>query len=79
MAYFGNNRRREDRRRAERRERRGLRPRPLGCLWLVFWAVLIIVLLGLLFGGYHKGTKVSAPYPGSRASIARAVESSSAP
>ena len=39
-------------------------PRPLGCLWPVFWLILIIVLLGLLFGGYRKGTKVGAPPAG---------------
>lgn len=38
-------------------------PRPLGCLWPIFWLILIIVLLGLLFGGYRKGTKVGAPWP----------------
>jgi hypothetical protein len=38
-------------------------PRPLGCLWPIFWLILIIVLLGLLFGGYRKGTKVGAPAP----------------
>jgi hypothetical protein len=55
VAYFGiRSRRREDRRESRR-------PRPLGCLWLIFWLLLIIVLLGLLFGGYHKGSKVSAP------------------
>jgi hypothetical protein len=36
-------------------------PRPLGCFWPIFWLILIIVLLGLLFGGYRKGTKVGAP------------------
>ena len=36
-------------------------PRPLGCLWPIFWLILIIVLLGLLFGGYRKGTRVGAP------------------
>lgn len=38
-------------------------PRPLGCLWPIFWLILIIVLLGLLFGGYRKGAKVGAPAP----------------
>jgi hypothetical protein len=38
-------------------------PRPLGCFWPIFWLILIIVLLGLLFGGYRKGTKVGAPPP----------------
>jgi hypothetical protein len=27
----------------------------------LFWLILIVVLLGLLFGGYRKGTKVGAP------------------
>lgn len=36
-------------------------PRSIGCLWPMFWLILIIVLLGLLFGGYRKGTKVGAP------------------
>jgi Na+/proline symporter len=35
--------------------------RPFGCLWPLFWLILIIVVLGLLFGGYRKGTKVGAP------------------
>lgn len=38
-------------------------PRPLGCLWPVFWLILIIILLGLLFGGYRKGSKIGAPAP----------------
>jgi hypothetical protein len=36
-------------------------PRPLGCFWPLFWLILLVVLLGLLFGGYRKGTKVGAP------------------
>jgi hypothetical protein len=55
-----------------RRRRRdagnGAAPRPLGCLWPIFWLILIIVILGLLFGGYRKGTKVSAPQPAHRSS-----------
>jgi hypothetical protein len=55
VAFYGiRSRRREERRILRRR-------RPLGCLWLVLGIVLIVVLLGLLFGGYRKGTKVSAP------------------
>ncbi len=38
-------------------------PRPLGCFWPLFWLILLVVLLGLLFGGYRKGTKVGAPRP----------------
>jgi len=30
-------------------------------LFWVFVAVVVILLLGLLFGGYRKGTKVGAP------------------
>lgn len=35
-------------------------------IWFwVFVAVVLVILLGLLFGGYRKGTKVSsAPVPG---------------
>ena len=34
-------------------------------LWLLLavLAVLIMLLLGLLFGGYRKGTKLNAPNP----------------
>ena len=49
------------RRTRRRREGQQAGPRPLGCLWPLFWLILLIVLLGLLFGGYRKGTKVSAP------------------
>lgn len=48
-----------------RRRRRGVAdgaaPRPLGCFWPIFWLILVIILLGLLFGGYRKGTKIGAP------------------
>lgn len=47
--------------RRRRRDTDTAMPRPLGCLWPIFWLILLIVLLGLLFGGYRKGTKVSAP------------------
>jgi len=33
-----------------------------GWLWLLM-IVLVILLLGLIFGGYRKGTKVGAPDP----------------
>jgi hypothetical protein len=48
-------------RRRRRRDGQAAGPRPLGCLWPLFWLILLIILLGLLFGGYRKGTKVSAP------------------
>lgn len=48
---------------SRRRQADSAAARPLGCLWPIFWLILIIVLLGLLFGGYRKGTKVGAPAP----------------
>lgn len=48
-------------RRRRREAASGAAPRPLGCLWPIFWLILIIVILGLLFGGYRKGTKIGAP------------------
>lgn len=39
--------------RDERRRRRGLNP-----LWLFFYLILIIIVLGLVFGGYRKGTPI---------------------
>ncbi|HEV3171387.1 MAG TPA: hypothetical protein VGZ32_13635 [Actinocrinis sp.] len=48
-------------RRRRRRDGQAAGPRPLGCLWPLFWLILLIILLGLLFGGYRKGTRVSAP------------------
>ena len=39
--------------REERRRRRGLNP-----LWLFFYLILIIIVLGLIFGGYRKGTPI---------------------
>jgi hypothetical protein len=47
--------------RSRRRQYDASAPRPLGCFWPLFWLILLIVLLGLLFGGYRKGTKVGAP------------------
>ena len=44
-----------------RRQVDGTAPRPLGCFWPLFWLILLVVLLGLLFGGYRKGTKIGAP------------------
>jgi len=61
------------RRSRRRREGQPAGPRPLGCLWPLFWLILLIVLLGLLFGGYRKGTKVSAPEFGSPHGTAAAV------
>jgi hypothetical protein len=46
-----------------RRRPRDERPRRRGfnALWAFFWLILIIVLLGLVFGGYRKGTPVHNP------------------
>jgi hypothetical protein len=39
----------------------------VNALWLFFWLILIIILLGLIFGGYRKGSKVSgSPAPAAR-------------
>jgi hypothetical protein len=46
--------------RQRRRREDGSRPRSLGCIWPVFWLIVIVVLLGLIFGGYNKGTKVGS-------------------
>ena len=54
MAPYGFNPRRR------RRREDGSRPRSLGCVWPLFWLILLIVLLGLIFGGYRKGTKVGS-------------------
>lgn len=56
MGYLGPRRRR-------RRAEDPAAPRRLGCLWPLFWLIVLIVLLGLIFGGYRKGTRVSAPLP----------------
>jgi hypothetical protein len=39
--------------RDERRRRRSVNP-----LWLFFYLILIIIVLGLIFGGYRKGTPI---------------------
>ena len=59
MAFFGFNSRRRDRRDRRGRED-GSKPRRLGCVWPVFWLILVIILLGLAVGGYHKGTKIGS-------------------
>ena len=38
----------------ERRRRRG----GFNVLWAFFWLILLITLLGLIFGGYRKGTPI---------------------
>ena len=45
------------------RRRRDERPRRRGssAVWALFWLILLIVLLGLIFGGYRKGTQVTNP------------------
>lgn len=45
-------------------------------IWGFFWLILLIILLGLIFGGYRKGTPVHNPgqplFPGRAAvSVAR--------
>ena len=48
--------RRERPPREERRRRGGF-----NVLWAFFWLILIIIVLGLIFGGYRKGTPVKNP------------------
>ena len=45
------------------RRRRDERPRRRGSsvIWALFWLILLIILLGLVFGGYRKGTQVNNP------------------
>ena len=47
---------------------RGFRPprderarRRSSAVWAIFWLILLIVLLGLIFGGYRKGTPIKNP------------------
>jgi len=57
MAFLGFGFGRRERRERRRRED-GSRPRRLGCFWPVLWLIVLIVILGLIFGGYRKGSKV---------------------
>ncbi|MBR7832201.1 hypothetical protein KDL01_02955 [Actinospica durhamensis] len=45
------------------RNRRDERPRRRGfnALWAFFWLIVLIIVLGLLFGGYRKGTPIHNP------------------
>jgi hypothetical protein len=52
------------------RFRRDERPRRrFNALWAFFWLVLLIILLGLLFGGYRKGTPIHHPGSWVRAAV----------
>lgn len=33
----------------------------IGCLWLIFVAVVVILILGFIFGGWEQGTKINQP------------------
>lgn len=44
------------------RNPRDERPRRrFNALWAFFWLIVLIILLGLLFGGYRKGTPIHNP------------------
>jgi hypothetical protein len=44
------------------RKPRDERPRrSFNALWAFFWLIVLIILLGLLFGGYRKGTPIHNP------------------
>jgi hypothetical protein len=42
-------------RRDEDRDRRGLQSRGTGCLWSALIVLVVMLLLSLMFGGFHKG------------------------
>jgi cell division protein FtsW (lipid II flippase) len=44
-----------------RRDERERRRRSSSAIWALFWIIVLIVLLGLIFGGYRKGTQVNNP------------------
>jgi hypothetical protein len=54
VVFIGPRRRRLLRREAAERRR-------FGCLWLVFWVIALVVILGLIFGGWRKGTPIHNP------------------
>jgi hypothetical protein len=58
------------------RRRRDERPRRRrsSAIWALFWIIVLIVLLGLIFGGYRKGTQVSNP--GSWITVGAGISSS---
>jgi len=39
------------------------RPRLIGCLIWLIALIVVLIVLSLLFGGFHKGTKVSWDRP----------------
>ena len=45
----------------EERDERDRRRRRFNPLWALFWLILLIIVLGLLFGGYRKGTQINNP------------------
>lgn len=60
MRFPGPRLRREERR-EEYREDRRRRRRGFNAIWAFFWLILLIIVLGLLFGGYRKGTQINNP------------------
>jgi hypothetical protein len=57
--------------REDRRRRRFFNP-----FWALLWLIVLIIVLGLLFGGYRKGSQVKNPGSwvrvGSAATVSRA-------
>lgn len=37
------------------------RRRRTSAIWALFWLIVLIVVLGLIFGGYRKGTQINNP------------------
>jgi type VI protein secretion system component VasF len=42
-------------------ERRRRRFGAIGCLWMAFVAIVIILVLGFIFGGWRQGSKINQP------------------
>jgi hypothetical protein len=46
------------------------RSRPAGCMIWVIAIVIVLLVLSILFGGFHQGTKASGPVHGTSVSLA---------
>jgi hypothetical protein len=54
------------------------RRRPVSAFWLFLWLILIIIVLGLIFGGYRKGTKDPGTWIPARSAAAAVFDVGSA-
>jgi hypothetical protein len=46
------------------------RSRPVGCMIWVIAIIIVLLVLSILFGGFHQGTKASGPVHGTSVSLA---------